>query len=153
LKSSAEIMATSELLAFAVGGPVSVTLEPDVFRARRLFVEIAFSAGIDKAEKIFCGVVDDARKLQPRKVGRPKGEEPRTHRKAEAILMLEALWKHDDPNMTDQEFIHRFLTFSHEKLERDPARRKRQFNKIRNRLRNARKLKPQYFKRIGRQDT
>jgi hypothetical protein len=90
---------------------------------------------------------------EKRKIGRPKGDGGRAYRKAGAILMLEASWKANVPNMTDQDFVHRFLEFSGEKLSKDPAGRKRQFNKIRKRLREARKLKVQHLKAVGRQDT
>jgi hypothetical protein len=86
---------------------------------------------------------------EKRKVGRPKGDGGRAYQKAGAILTLERSWKANDPNMTDQDFIHKFLEFSGEKPSKDPAERKRQSNKIRKRLREARKVMEQYLKRGG----
>jgi hypothetical protein len=82
-----------------------------------------------------------------RKIGPPKRADGKAYRKAYAIISFETMWKRDNQNMTDQEVIHRLLTLVGEKVSNDPIKRKKQFNKIRNRLREARKLNAEWDRR------
>jgi hypothetical protein len=118
----------------------TLTSWPDtVSRERGVILNAMLPKDCPKEHRRIVKVVFEA--LWKIKVGRPKADGGRTYRKADALLMLYAWEKSQNPKMSDRKFAFHILKITGETVSKVPTRRDAQINKITKRLREARKLK------------
>jgi hypothetical protein len=95
--------------SFTEGGVASTMLFPNQRRATKLFAEIADKDGLEEAERIFNDVVKLARRIVPRKPGRPKGIQRSARLRESHMLSLAEIVRGQDQAASDREIARTYL--------------------------------------------